>query len=104
MITVTDAAAAKFKELTQATSHMPRVEITAGGCNGFEKKFSFDVLQNEDIEVHLPNKVVVLIDPNSFKLLENSTIDYKSTLTGSFFTIEIPEAQSSCGCGSSFSL
>ena len=104
MITITPAAACRFNEMIKTSDLLPRIEIMAGGCNGFEKRFSLDYMQNDDIAIQLLNLVTVLIDVHSFKILINSTVDYKTTVTGSFFTIEIPESVSNCGCGSSFSL
>ena len=104
MIVITDAAAVKFKEMTFDPNLLPRIEITSGGCNGFEKKFSFDSKRQYDVVITLPNGAIVLVDDISYNMLENSIVDYKESVTGSFFSIDIPEAKSSCGCGGSFSL
>ena len=104
MITITTQAANKFKELVTDNILLPRIKITAGGCNGFEKQFSLDNINDDDISIDLHNGVTILVDEYSFTMLDNSTVDYKTTLTGSFFTIAIPDALSSCGCGASFSL
>lgn len=104
MVTITDSAATQFKLLIEKTQQLPRVEITAGGCNGFDKKFSMSTKQHDDVEVTLSNGVTVLIDPMSYDMLSSSIVDYKTNITGSFFAIDIPEAASTCGCGSSFSL
>ena len=104
MVTITDSAATQFKILIEKTGQLPRVEITAGGCNGFDKKFSMDTKKADDVEIVLPNGVSVLIDPMSHDMLSSSVVDYKTNITGSFFAIDIPEAASTCGCGSSFSL
>ena len=104
MLTITDSAVKQFKVLIEQTEKLPRVEIVAGGCNGFDKRFSMDVQQPDDVVLDLSQDVSVLVDPMSFDLLVNSVVDYKTDLTGSYFTIDIPEAASTCGCGSSFSL
>ena len=104
MLTITDNAVRQFKVLIEQTGKFPRVEIVAGGCNGFDKKFSMDIQQPDDVVLELSQTVSVLVDPMSFDLLSNSIVDYKTDLTGSYFTIDIPEAASTCGCGSSFSL
>ena len=105
MITITDSAAERFNAMcSTSTVLLPRIEIVSGGCNGFEKRFSFDIAREDDVEFKLSNGSIVLIDLHTFSILDNSVVDYKTTLTGSFFSIEIPEAQSSCGCGASFSL
>lgn len=104
MLTITDSAVKQFKVLIEQTEKLPRVEIVAGGCNGFDKRFSMDIQQPDDVVLELSHGVSVLVDPMSFDLLVNSIVDYKTDLTGSYFTIDVPEAASTCGCGSSFSL
>ncbi len=101
---ITRTAIDQFSFLIEQTGKLPRVEIVAGGCNGFDKRFLMDNQTDDDIVLELSDKVRVLVDPMSYDLLSNSTIDYKTTLTGSYFSIDIPEAVSTCGCGSSFSL
>lgn len=104
-VTITESAADQFKKITADTKLLPRVEISAGGCNGFDKKFSMDtVAKPDDIQIQLSNGVVVLIDEMSYTMLENSKVDYKQGLASSYFYIDIPEAASTCGCGTSFSL
>lgn len=104
MVTITANAVKQFKVLIDQTGKLPRVEIVAGGCNGFDKRFLMDDQQSGDVVLELSQDVSVLVDPMSFDLLANSIVDYKTNLTGSFFSIDIPEAASTCGCGSSFSL
>ena len=104
MVTITANAVKQFKVLIEQTGKLPRVEIVAGGCNGFDKRFLMDDQQPGDVVLELSHDVSVLVDPMSFDLLFNSIVDYKTTLTGGFFCIDIPEAASTCGCGSSFSL
>lgn len=104
MLTITDSAVKQFKVLIEQTGKLPRVEIIAGGCNGFDKRFSMSEQQTDDVILELTKGVSVLVDPMSFDLLINSTVDYKTDLTGSYFSIDVPEAASTCGCGSSFSL
>lgn len=104
MLLITEAASTKFKEITIGNTLLPRIEIVAGGCNGFEKKFSLDTEKTDDITITLSNNAKILIDKISYNMLENSIVDYKNSVTGSFFTIDIPEAVSNCGCGTSFSL
>lgn len=103
-VEITDAAATRFKHLTRDDGKLPRIEITAGGCNGFDKRFSMDLPREDDMRITLPNGVIVLIDELSYLMLSNSKVDFRSGLSGSHFTIEIPEAASTCGCGTSFSL
>lgn len=101
---ITRSAIDQFSVLIEQTGKLPRVEIVAGGCNGFDKRFLMDDQTADDIVLELTDTVRVLIDPMSYDLLVNSTVDYKTTLTGSYFSIDVPEAASTCGCGSSFSL
>lgn len=100
---ITPAAANRFLQITKDPL-LPRIEIVAGGCNGFEKKFSLDQRKPDDLFVELPNGACVLIDTLSNDFLSNSIIDYDVTTSGSKFTITIPEATSTCGCGSSFAI
>lgn len=103
-IKITDRAATRFGELRKTINGNPRIEIKAGGCNGFEKTFSWSVdLADDDILVETATGPVV-IDTMSYELLNTATVDYKTDLTGAYFTIDIPEAASTCGCGTSFSL
>lgn len=104
VVRITESAANRFKQLTKDDGKLPRVEIVAGGCNGFDKRFSMDLPQDTDVVHLLPNGAKVLMDPMSDMLLSNSTISFETGLDGSNFSIEVPEAASTCGCGSSFSL
>lgn len=103
-VRITDSAADRFKQITTDNGDLPRVEIVAGGCNGFDKRFIMDRARDDDIRYELGNGATILIDPTSELLLANSVIDFKYGLNGSHFSIEVPEATSTCGCGSSFSL
>jgi iron-sulfur cluster insertion protein len=103
-VLITDRASARFAEIAAGKSGMPRIEIQAGGCNGFEKKFSWTAApEPDDIVIPTPSCSVVF-DPVSFDMLSNAIVDYKTDLQGSYFVIDIPEAASTCGCGTSFSL
>ena len=104
VVRISESAANRFKQLTIDDGKLPRVEIVAGGCNGFDKRFSMDLPQHDDVVHELPNGARVLMDPMSDMLLANSIIDFETGLNGSSFSIEVPEAASTCGCGSSFSL
>lgn len=102
-VEITEAAATRFKQLIQGDGKLPRIEITAGGCNGFDKRFTMDLPREDDVRITLSNGCVVLLDEMSHSMLSNSRVDFKSGLSGNHFAIEIPEATSICGCGSSFS-
>jgi iron-sulfur cluster insertion protein len=82
-----------------------RVFVTGGGCSGFQYGFTFDDEGEEDDIVIAPEKNVrVLIDSLSYQYLQNSTLDYVEGLEGSRFVVTNPQAESTCGCGSSFSV
>ena len=80
-----------------------RIFVTGGGCSGFQYGFTFDEVTNEDDTVMEKNGVSLLIDPMSYQYLVGAEIDYSEGLEGSQFVIKNPNAQSTCGCGSSFS-
>lgn len=81
-----------------------RVYITGGGCSGFQYGFTFDASVNEDDTQVSKNGVTLLIDSMSFQYLVGAKIDYLEDLSGARFVIENPNATSTCGCGSSFSV
>ena len=81
-----------------------RTFVQGGGCSGFSYGFTFDEVMNEDdFEIPL-EKFKVLVDAMSMQYLQGASIDYKDDLSGSQFVITNPNAQSTCGCGSSFSV
>ena len=103
----TDAAARKVRQLLDEEpnpNQMLRVFVTGGGCSGFQYGFTFDEMQNEDDAVMEKNGVKLLIDPMSYQYLVGAEIDYQEGLEGAQFVIKNPNAQSTCGCGSSFSV
>lgn len=81
-----------------------RVFVQGGGCAGFSYGFTLDEQRNDDDFVFDFDTVTVLVDSMSYQYLEGSSIKYSSDLSGSSFTIDNPNAQSTCGCGSSFSV
>ncbi|GAA4329723.1 iron-sulfur cluster insertion protein ErpA [Pigmentiphaga soli] len=103
----TDAAAAKVKELIDEEGNPAlklRVFVQGGGCSGFQYGFTFDEDVNDDDTTFDKNGVQLLIDSMSFQYLVGAEIDYKESLEGSQFVIKNPNATTSCGCGSSFSV
>ena len=106
-LTFTDAAAQKVKSLITEEENPAlklRVYITGGGCSGFQYGFTFDEKVNEgDLTVENAG-VQLVIDPMSLQYLIGGTIDYTEGLEGSRFVVNNPNASSTCGCGSSFSL
>lgn len=102
-----DAAANKVKELITEEENgnlKLRVFITGGGCSGFQYGFTFDEDVNDDDFELQKNGVTLLIDAMSMQYLEEAEIDYKDDLNGSQFVIRNPNAVTTCGCGSSFSV
>jgi iron-sulfur cluster insertion protein len=107
MINITDAAAIKIADIV-AEENNPKVKlrtfVQGGGCSGFSYGFTLDEEQNEDDFVIEKSGIVILVDSMSMQYLQGAIIDYKDDLSGSQFVINNPNAQSSCGCGSSFSV
>ena len=108
MITVTDSAARKVKELLEAegaTDLALRVAVRPGGCSGFsyEMFFDGDFADDDETAQFGPDQVSVVVDPASAQLLEGATLDYKDGLNQAGFAITNPNATRSCGCGQSFS-
>lgn len=103
----TDNAANKVKSLLEEENDPNlklRAFISGGGCSGFQYGFTFDEEQNDDDFVFEKNGVKLLIDVNSMQYLSGAEIDYKEDETGEQFVIRNPKAQTTCGCGSSFSV
>lgn len=103
----TDNAANKVKQLIEEEGNADlklRVFVSGGGCSGFQYGFTFDEVVNEDDTVLDKNGVQLLIDPMSFQYLSGAEIDYQEGLQGSQFVIKNPNATTTCGCGSSFSV
>ena len=106
-ITITESAASKINELL-AEENDPNLSIRCfvqgGGCSGFSYGFDFDETKAEDDFLTEQHGAKLLIDAMSYQYLVGSTIDYKDDLQGSQFVIKNPNANSTCGCGSSFSV
>ncbi|MDX1421632.1 MAG: iron-sulfur cluster insertion protein ErpA [Kiloniellales bacterium] len=83
---------------------MLRVAVSGGGCSGFQYGFSFDDTVNADDHTFERDGVTMVVDEVSLDLLAGSEIDYVEELIGASFQIRNPQATSSCGCGSSFSI
>ena len=81
-----------------------RVYITGGGCSGFSYGFTFDEKFKEGDSSFYKNGVQLVIDPMSYQYLTGATIDYIEDLQGSRFVVNNPNAKTTCGCGSSFSV
>ncbi len=106
MIALTDNAASKVAELISAEgddSLALRVAVRPGGCSGFSYEMFFDSDRADDDLVTEKAGVKVVVDPSSAQLLTGATLDYKDGLQQAGFSIDNPNAQRTCGCGSSFS-
>lgn len=103
----TSSAASKVRELIKEEGNealMLRVFITGGGCSGFQYGFTFDEVIAEGDSVVENGGVKLLIDPMSYQYLAGAEIDYTEGLEGAQFVIRNPNAATTCGCGSSFSV
>lgn len=107
MMTLTENAIVKIKDIL-AEENKPdiclRVFVQGGGCSGFSYGFTLDEVKNEDDFVIEQSGLAVLVDAMSSQYLQGANVDYKEDITGSQFVISNPNAQSTCGCGSSFSV
>ena len=106
MITLTDKASVKVKELIAAEGVDDlalRVAVRPGGCSGFSYEMFFDSEIAEDDEASVFGTVKVVVDPMSAQLLTGATLDYKDGLQSSGFSINNPNVERTCGCGQSFS-
>jgi iron-sulfur cluster insertion protein len=106
MITLTESAVVKLRDLFAEESNpnlLLRVFVQGGGCSGFQYGFTFDEQRNED-DFDVPAEVPVVVDSMSMQYLQGATIDYREDLMGANFSINNPQAQSTCGCGSIFSI
>jgi iron-sulfur cluster insertion protein len=103
----TDAAARKVRQLIEEEGNQAlklRVFVTGGGCSGFQYGFSFDE-KVEEGDTRVENEgVTLLVDPMSFQYLAGAEIDYSEGLEGAQFVIRNPNATTTCGCGSSFTV
>ena len=108
LINLTEPAAQAVKDLLGKRSLLDqgyalRVFIQGGGCSGFQYGFTFDETVNDGDTVIEKGGVTLLVDPMSFQYLIGAEIDYKEDIEGAHFVIRNPGAQTTCGCGSSFS-
>jgi iron-sulfur cluster insertion protein len=107
MLTITDSSIDKIKDLLSEENN-PNLKLRAfvqgGGCSGMSYGFTFDEEQNVDDFSVEKSGVIVLVDSMSMQYLNNAVIDYKEDIMGAQFVIQNPNAQTTCGCGSSFSV
>ena len=105
-VSMTERAVKRIIEIaaTDASNKLFRVSVEGGGCSGFQYKFDMvDAREADDVVIEREG-AQALIDPVSFDYLKGSEIDFVDDLMGASFRIRNPNAQSSCGCGTSFSL
>lgn len=105
-IKVTDSCAARLANIAKSGGAKKnlRVSVLGGGCSGFSYEFSLEDGTEADDLVIEAGEAAVLIDPTSLPFLSGSVIDFKNELIGARFAVENPNATSSCGCGTSFSM
>ncbi|PIW28880.1 MAG: iron-sulfur cluster insertion protein ErpA [Rhodospirillales bacterium CG15_BIG_FIL_POST_REV_8_21_14_020_66_15] len=104
-ILISDSAATRIGQLRDMDGNpdlMLRVAVTAGGCSGFSYGFDLDDKVNDDDLVFEKNGIKVVVDETSLDLLKGSELDFKEDLIGSYFQMANPNANVTCGCGSSF--
>jgi len=104
---ITASAAKRVAALKAAEGNdalMLRITVSGGGCAGFQYGFDFDAESREDDHIFERDGIKVVIDEMSLDLLAGGVVDFKEDLLGSYFSIENPNATSSCGCGTSFSI
>lgn len=106
-MTFTGAAAAKVAQLIEEEGNpdlMLRIYVQGGGCSGFQYGFTFDENVNDGDSRVETDGVTLLIDPMSVQYLTGAEVDYTEGLQGAQFVIRNPNATTTCGCGSSFSV
>jgi iron-sulfur cluster insertion protein len=107
MITLTESAKTKIKDIIYDEGNPNlalRTFVQGGGCSGFSYGFTLDEVQNEDDFAIPLDEFKILVDSMSMQYLTGAEIDYKEDLHGSQFVIKNPNATTTCGCGSSFSV
>ena len=105
-VTVSARAAKRISQILKAETApvMLRVAVTGGGCSGFQYNFTLDDARMDDDLVIERDGATVLVDPVSLDFLKGAEIDFTDDLIGAAFKINNPNASSSCGCGTSFSV
>lgn len=107
ILNLTDSAVQKVRALVEDEANEElklRVFVTGGGCSGFQYGFTFDELVGEDDTSVEKDGVTVLVDSLSYQYLVGAEVDYQEGLEGARFVVSNPNAETTCGCGSSFSI
>ena len=105
-VKVTDRAFARLAEIAEDSGEAKalRVAVLGGGCSGFQYEFILEDSPTKDDTVIEQDGHKVLVDPDSMPFLSGAVIDFKDELIGARFAVENPNATSTCGCGTSFSI
>jgi iron-sulfur cluster insertion protein len=104
MLNVTEKAVSQLRDYLDEDNKYLRIFVEGGGCSGFQ--YGFDIeeqVQEDDFEIPL-NEFSIVIDSMSMQYLQGATLDFTDDLMGTSFVIKNPNAQTTCGCGSSFSV
>ncbi len=107
VVQLTERAVKKVRSLIEDEANEDlklRVFVTGGGCSGFQYGFTFDELAEEDDTLVEKDGVTVLVDSLSYQYIDGAEVDYIEGLEGSRFVVNNPNAETTCGCGSSFSI
>ena len=89
---------------TKSEDKFMRVAVEGGGCSGFQYIFNFDTQKSNDDHSFEKDGIVIIVDNISLELIKGGVLDYVEELIGSYFQVVNPNASSSCGCGTSFSI
>ncbi len=104
MLGISDSAVTRIKQILKNKNETAlRVFIQGGGCSGFQYGFQLESEQDESDVLIEENEIRILVDPLSMQYLEGAEIDFKDDLMGSRFVVHNPNANTTCGCGASFS-
>ncbi len=106
-LNVSDSCAARIAKLREIQNNeglMLRITVNGGGCSGFQYAFDLDDKKNDDDITFEHNGAAVVTDEVSLGFLSGCTVDFKDELGAAFFSVDNPNATSSCGCGTSFSI
>lgn len=106
MMIITEQAKAKINEIldTESPNYFLRVYVQGGGCSGFQYGFMIDDTKSEDDLAFECGARSVQVDAMSYEYLRDAVVDFKDGLSGACFAVNNPQAASTCGCGSSFSV
>jgi iron-sulfur cluster assembly accessory protein len=101
---LTDSAKTKINDLCRQHGKLVRLSVESGGCQGFNKVWDFDQSVSDDDVEFACGTGSLIVDQSSLDIIDTATVDYKVSLDGSYFTVDIPAATGTCGCGNSFSI